>query len=249
MQATLLNIDRKMGRLSIGGDPQDPEPEAVGRDVAASRDDAVVSSPVARRQPPPPPRTLVAQRQLAPFETEELNKLSVVRVVVEMAEYRVEVDMIKSLQTASTAKAAVPKKRSRLKALLKKIKEFTPDDEKRYLEVSKVPPEGEENMEVRNQWIKKTQDVAKAAVQAINNFYLPRYNDYLEREHNKAQLQRKIDGKKETVYKQKTKLKWSVGGLSTMIEKVGTDMARAQRTGRNAMTGHFVSIPREPSNI
>lgn len=198
------------------------------------------SPPVARQVSPlKTPIKPQSDRPLAPFETVAFSKLLVPNVVLQMLEYRVSVDMIKP---SSMNKA---KQINRFKHLLEFVHRFVSKDEKKFLDLKFVPPEGPANIQARNLFFKKTLSVVKEACLAINKEYLPRFDEVQRREHNKNQVERQVRGLKATKYKEKKTYRLEVGTMWKMIEVVHTDDAkRGVAQPSTTVTGHFPVIGR-----
>lgn len=163
-------------------------------------------------------------------------KVNVARAVSEMMEYCVSVTMVKS---AVLLKGSASKQRSRLRLLLSRLREYTPEDERKFIDVKEVPGGGLANMAVRNLFLKKSHSVIQAAVLAVNDAYLPKYNEVLAISHRSAQAQRAIEGKIVKEYTMKTDPRLEIGRLCCMIEKVDAHENRRAKKGRVAITGHF----------
>ena len=144
-QTTLLNIARKLSKLRILAcdDDDDALPgHAVVPEAPPAPLPNVVSSPVARRVSPLKPSE--SDRDLAPFEkVTDLMKVNVNLAIAEMMEYRLTVSMVKNAMDS-------PKHRSRLKLVLARLVRYTPEDQRKFLNVREVPPSGLANMEVQN---------------------------------------------------------------------------------------------------
>jgi len=165
-------------------------------------------------------------------------KVNVNLAIAEMMEYRLTVSMVKNAMDS-------PKHRSRLKLVLARLVRYTPEDQRKFLNVREVPPSGLANMEVRNFFFAKSQAVVKAALLAINIEYLPKYNEVLRRAHEEAQCNRAIKGLKVKTFKEQKQYRNEIGKLVSMIEKVEAYEKRQQKNGRTAITGHFLVQPKK----
>ena len=138
-----------------------------------------------------------------------------------------------------------PKQISRLRLLLDWVRKYTPEDERKFLDLKYLPEEGLANIEARNKFLKKTLLVAKHAVLAINKDFLPRLNDVERRKRDKVNLKKQIEGKKAKPYKEKNTYRFEVGKLMSMLETVASEEGKERQSSK--LTSHFSRISKPGS--
>lgn len=198
----------------------------------------------------PPPKTKsirrepIAERNLAPFESKkDLLKLELRQVLVEMMEYRVPVNSIACLQGEK-----LRPRMSKFTKVLNTLRRYIPEDEKKYIDLRYVPVEGPENVNARNLFFKKTSRVTMEAVAGINAEYLSTYNEILESNHEKKQLERLKEGKKRMTYKEKTGIRVEIGALYSMIQQVEKKWAtedKQKKAKASTMMNHFKPVAKK----